>query len=400
MRFAPMASVRARLTLCVLGIIFVSTVFSAGIVLHYAHYEERLIRSEMQRAPDVDTLIQRLVRLSPIHTRVWHITHQGTTTVLVLPIPVGHGSVLVRLAIGLALGLLIGALLSRLFTRPLAGLAEGAQAFQQGDFTHRIAIEGQDEFARVAATMNEMADRVSRQIAVLEDDAQRRQQLLADVAHELRSPVASLHAMTGALCDGMADEPERRTRALAAMATATDRLSRLVADLMDLARLDLHELPLQRQTLDLRALAQASLHAHTASAQQVGLTLRPLTAGEPLLIMGDPHRLAQVLDNLLENAIAYAGQGAEVSVTLTGGNPVSLIIADTGHGIPADQLPHVFDAFFRVDQARTPADNHAGLGLRITRGLIEAHGGTLTLSSEEGRGTTVSITLPGMGERQ
>lgn len=301
---------------------------------------------------------------------------------------------LARTVVALLFALLAGAWLSRRFTRPLSELSHGAQVLQHGNFAFRLPVHGSDEFTQVSQAMNSMAERVASQIQHLEEDAHRRQQFLADVAHELRSPVTTLRTMAGALQEGLAEDPERHDRAIQALVRTSDRLQHLVADLLELAKLDLHELPLHRQPVDVRELAGACLQAHAPAAAQAGVLLQPVAPGAPLLLDADPDRLAQVLDNLIENALHYAGAGAQLTITLHEDDPVRLLVADTGVGIPARHLPFLFDAFYRVDSSRTPGNSPSGLGLRITRGLVEAHGGTLTLESEVGQGTRVTICLP------
>jgi len=304
--------------------------------------------------------------------------------------------ILARAFVALLFALLAGAWLSRKFTRPLSELSHGAQVLQSGNFDYRLPVHGGDEFTQVSLAMNGMAERVAGQIGHLEEEARRRQQFLADVAHELRSPVTTMRTMAGALEEGLAEDPERHTRAITALVRTSDRLQHLVTDLLELAKLDLHELPMHRQPVDIRELAGACLQAHVPAAAQAGIVLQPVAPGAPLMLEADPDRLAQVLDNLLENAINYAGSGAQVTITLDDGDPVRLMVADTGQGIPARHLPYLFDAFYRVDSSRTPGQSPSGLGLRITRGLVEAHGGTLTLDSEVGKGTRVTVSLPGI----
>ncbi len=318
-----------------------------------------------------------------------------------LPPPGGNGQdhvsglvVLLRLTSALLLAIFAGAWLHWQFSRPLIALEKGARALRQGQFDYHLQVKGDDEFTAVARTMNEMAEQVSSQIAKLEDDAKRRQQFLADVAHELRSPVTTMRTMAGALEEGLADDPERRERAVQAMVRTSDRLLHLVNDLLELARLDLQQLPLHTQPVDLRELIPACLQHHTAAAAQAGMTLVEPEPGGPVLIHGDPDRLTQVLDNLLDNAISHAGNGAQLSVTLVNADPVQLIVADTGQGIAAKHLPYLFDAFYRASVVRTPGDKHSGLGLRIARSLVEAQGGAMTLDSAEGKGTAVTLTFP------
>jgi two-component system sensor histidine kinase VicK len=227
----------------------------------------------------------------------------------------------------------------------------------------------------------------------LEADALRRRQVLADVAHELRSPVATLKAMTAALIDGVASDPERRAEALERMYDSAGRMERLVSDLLEVSRLDLHEVPLVRAPVDLREVAEDAVYTHAREAEARGMRLAPARAGDAVVVDADRLRLSQAVDNLVENAIAYAGEGAEIRV-LVESDPPRLIVEDTGAGIAARHMPFLFDAFYRADAARTPGGTHSGLGLRIARGLVEAHGGTLTVESEEGKGTRALITLP------
>lgn len=303
-------------------------------------------------------------------------------------------NVILRGVIALLLAVMTGLILGKRFTTPLLELARGARAYQAGAFKYRIRLHGQNEFTEVADAMNGMARQVSQQITRLEEDAARRRHLLADVAHELRGPTTTLRTMAGALEEGLADDPERRGRAIQSLARTSDRMLHLVTDLLELAKLDLHELPIHQQPVDARELAEASLLQHAARAKSAGVLLHPVERGASLMISADPDRLSQVLDNLLDNAISHAGRGAEVAITFTDDDPLRITVVDTGQGIPARHLPYIFDAFYRVDAARSPKDKHSGLGLRISRGLIEAHGGTLTLESREGQGTRAIISLP------
>ena len=174
--------------------------------------------------------------------------------------------------------------LSRRFTRPLVRLTEGAQALERGQLNHRIALAGDNEFVRVATSMNHMAGRIAQQIQELEEDSSRRQHLLADVAHELRSPVASMKAMAEALRDGIASGPERSERAARAIADSADQLERLVRDLLELARLDLQELPLHPQPVDLRAMIADCLRRYQEAADRAEIRLYPVEAGQPIIV--------------------------------------------------------------------------------------------------------------------
>lgn len=394
MRFVPELKVRPRLTFAFLVVIMLSWVLNYAAFQYIREQDRQRFRQELAARG----IVPRDRPFRPGSTSSSQPRNDSTTSwprrrdwrthfwSTVVP---------VQSAIAVVLSLGAGAWLSRRFTRPLVQLEKGALAFHAQQFDHRIPASGHDEFARVASTMNEMAEHVQNQFMALEEDAQRRQHLLADVAHELRSPVAMMKTMTEALRDGVADQPERRDRALNAMFTASNRMERLVTDLLELAKLDLGQLPLYPQAVDIRSIAERCLASYAAAAESAGMRLAPLPTGVTIRVHGDPLRLEQILDNLVKNAVEHAGEGAIVSLSLSGLDPVVVSVEDTGKGISADKLPYVFDAFYRGDSARTPGSVHSGLGLRISRALAEAQGGTLTLESREGEGTRAVLTLPG-----
>jgi signal transduction histidine kinase len=424
MRSARKISVGAQLTIAILMAILLSWVFSTGTASYLTYLRVRALHQEMLANPQLypspmpepkfglrDFFLGPELRPSPPPKRNFNPN---------MPIPnaplgslagqppnsppenrpppreqIALVSILVsRAAVALLLAFLVGKWLSRKFSNRLNELSIGANEFDSGNLKYRIPEDGEDEFTQVAATMNQMAERVSGQISRLEEDAFKRRQFLADVAHELRSPVTTLRTMAGALEDGIAEDPGRQKRAISSLVNSSDRLLHLISDLLELARLDLKELPINAELTDIRELTSVAVDSHEALAAQKKIILKPVEAGAPLMAFVDPDRLLQVLDNLLNNAISYAGEGSEVKVTAEDGEQATLIISDNGCGISAEHLPNVFDPFYRVDTARTPSEGHSGLGLRISRGLIEAQGGQLVLSSAEGNGTRAIITLP------
>jgi two-component system, OmpR family, sensor histidine kinase BaeS len=302
--------------------------------------------------------------------------------------------VLVRSLIALGLAAIAAVWVGRQLTRPLLELTQGAKAFNGRNFGYRIPTKGKSEFTAVATAMNEMADEVSRHIHSLEEDAERRRQFLADVAHELRSPITTIRTMAGALQDGLADEPERKDHAVSILVRTSERMLRLVQDVMELVELDLDKLPITKEDVDLRSLVASVILSCEDEAVKAGIDLRPLQDGAPIRANVDADRITQVLDNVIGNAISYAGAGAVVSAAVECADPVRITITDTGVGIPAKDLPHILDSFYRVSAARTPGENHIGLGLSIARRMIEAHGGTMAISSEQGKGTQVTILIP------
>lgn len=415
MSIVPRASVRANLALAILLTIVLSWVISTGIANYLSYLHMRSVYQEMVKHPDLypTPMVAPRFRVMEFLTGRPPMPHppNDRRPPPGPPPPRNPGMepgrppmpgpgwfelrwLLLRVVVALGLAGMAGAWLGRKFTRPLTQLAKGADALHSGDFGYRIPISGENEFAAVATAMNEMAARVSEHIEGLEKDAERRRQFLADIAHELRSPVTTLRTMAGALQDGLAEEPGRKDRAVSSLVDTSERLLRLVQDLMELAKLDLSELPLNLRESDLSEIVSSTIQSHEAEARAAGIMLHSQPNEESIKAAVDPDRITQVLDNILENSISHAGEGAEVRVSLENGNPMRIIISDTGRGISAADLPYIFDSFYRADQARTPGECHSGLGLSIARRLIEAHGGTLTVSSEEGKGTTVTIEIP------
>lgn len=413
---APKASVRVNLTLAILLTIVLSWVLGGALANYMNYLNIKSYRQHMVNRPDIYGkdipeptfgFFEFFFGRPPLpRAHNGHGNGPGNNSPASPQQGVPHDhfdrppfdflmqSLLLRLAVALGLATTAGVLLAKRFTRPLMQLAKGADEFHAGNFDYQIACKGEDEFSAVAASMNDMARRVAGHIDSLEEDAQRRRQFLADIAHELRSPVTTMRTMAGALKDGLADDPDRRERAEAALVRTSERLLRLVQDLMELAKLDLNELPLNVRQVDIQELVASSIQFHQEDAASAGITLHPLEKTAPILITADPDRLTQVIDNILQNAISYAGRGSEVKASVVPDDMCTIRIADTGKGISASDMPYIFDSFYRVDAARTPGDSHSGLGLRIARRLIEIHGGKLEISSQEGSGTTVEITLP------
>lgn len=428
MSIVPKFKIHTQLTLMVLLVVMISWILSNGTASYMAYHRLETLRQQMLRNPEIypmpipefkfgwqDLLIGPDLNLRPPKDISHHDKPKPSFENENKPHPMdgfqkqspppgpppndwnrrmGNFLLLARSMIAMILALFVGFWLTRNLYQPLLKLLKGAEAFQTGKLDYRIKIKGDNEFTQIAGAMNGMAEQVSQQISQLEDQMKQQQRFLADVAHELRSPVTTMGTMAGALKDGHANDPQRHEHAINSMVRTSERLLHLVQDLLDLARLNVQELPIHRRKMDLRKLANDIVESHALAATQAGITLHPLEPGEPLTIFADPDRISQVLDNLIDNSISYAGKGAEITLTLEAGDPVYIHVSDSGKGIASKHIQHIFDAFYRADPARTPGDNHSGLGLRIARELIIAHGGNLNLSSEEGKGTSISITLP------
>jgi signal transduction histidine kinase len=290
--------------------------------------------------------------------------------------------------IALLLSGVVGLWLSRAIARPVGRLTEAAGAVARGHLDHQVPVSSRDELGRLSQAFNDMTAR-------LRAARQAQTDFVANVSHELRTPLTAVKGTVETLRDGAVDDPEVRDLFLATVETETDRLIRLVNDLLVLSRADSAALNLRREPLDLAELAHATARklAPQAEARNVSLMVE---AGPDLSpVLADADRIEQVLVNLLDNAIKYSRPGGGVTVRVTGGveGMVHVQVRDEGLGIPADELPRIGERFYRADRARSRAEGGSGLGLAIARALVEAHGGRLWLESEEGRGTVVTFTL-------
>jgi signal transduction histidine kinase len=285
--------------------------------------------------------------------------------------------------IGLGVATVAGTVTARRITAPLQALATGARRIGRGDLSREVPVTGHDEIAEMARTFNAMAADLRR----AEDG---RRELLADIAHELGTPLAVLQANLEGMLDGVIEVTPAR---LASLHSQTKVLTRLVRDLRDLALLREGVLRLDRQPVDIAQLVREVVETSRAAADEKGVTLA--VAGDPVVVVADRERIAQVLHNLVSNARRHTDRGGVVRATVTAAGAEGQVeVADTGAGIPTGDLAHVFDRFHRVDRSRSRTTGGAGLGLAIVKQLVETHGGRVWVRSREGQGSTFGFTLP------
>lgn len=295
-------------------------------------------------------------------------------------------------AAALALATLAGAAVARTITDPIRSLTRAVERMGRGDLGQRVSVRGRDEVATLASAFNDMARRLRE-----EDD--RRREFLADVAHELQTPVSALRALAEPLVrggPGAAGTLDASTyKELAGEIDGqTERLGRLVADLLELARLESPRVSLQVERVDLAGLIEGVVRGLAGQARAAGVTVEvgPLAG---LTVEGNGLRLEQVFLNLLTNAIKYSGAGNRVSVTLEpAGSWAVARISDTGPGISREDLPHVFERFYRAERSRSRAAGGTGLGLAVVKRVVELHGGSVEVESREGEGATFTVRLP------
>ncbi len=289
-------------------------------------------------------------------------------------------------------GVIFGILMSRTLTAPLNRLAEAARAIGARDLSRRVEEKGSAEMVSVARAFNDMA-------ADLEQAEALRRNLLADIAHELRTPLSVVQGNLRAILDEVYPLEQAE---IARLYEQTRLLSRLVNDLHELAQAEANQLPLNRQATDLARLIADTADIFLPSAEAEGVTLHTEISSPLPPVTVDAARLQQVLQNLLANALRHTPSGGSITLGAAASDDdgdneaVRLWVADTGEGIPPDHLPHIFDRFYRADPARSRNRGGTGLGLAIARAIIEAHGGTISVESAgiPGQGSEFTIRLP------
>jgi len=288
--------------------------------------------------------------------------------------------------LSLIIGIGSGIWMSRYLTKPLEQLTAAARAFGQRDWHYRVPRSGSQEIIELAETLNQMA-------ANLEQAEQVRQNMLTDVSHELRTPLAGLEGSLRAVLDDVYDLDKAR---IAQLYNQTRHLIRLVEDLRVLTQAEAHKLPLRLEAIDLACLIDDTLEvfAFQIDEQNIQLCLDISPTLPP--ICADAHRLRQVLHNLLANAFRHTAKAGEIRITAQPVNEhVEMTIQDNGEGIAPEHLPHIFDRFYRIDQARSRHTGGSGLGLAIVKAVIEAHQGAIVATSAGlNQGTTFICHFP------
>ena len=287
--------------------------------------------------------------------------------------------------IAIAIAIVLTFFLSRRILAPVKALTTAARQFGKGDFSRRVTYNGQGEIGELARSFNSMAEN-------LEKNEQLRRNMVADVAHELRTPVTNLKGYLEAITDGVVTPDEATIRSLSEEASS---LTHLVTDLQELSLADAGKLKITIQPEDISHIVRDVVTAMQPKASEKGLTISSGLSDNLPLVDIDAQRIRQVLNNLLNNAIAHTGKDGSISLTSRQqGDKLYINVTDTGEGIPPEDLPMIFERFYRVDKSRTRATGGSGLGLTIARRIVEAHGGTIEATSQIGKGSTFTFSIP------
>mgnify|MGYP005844077899 CR=1 FL=1 len=299
------------------------------------------------------------------------------------------GMVAVIVAVG------ISVVVARQITLPLRNLTLAAKNIAGGDLSQRVQAGTRDEIGELASAFNSMAESLAR-------NEQVRRNMVADIAHELRTPLSVIQGNLEAILDGVV---EPTTEHVSSIHEETLVLARLVSDLRELSLAEAGQLKLQKEPTDLAEVVRKAVSKYRPEADEKGINLGLEVAGQIPVVNVDPQRISQVIGNLLSNAVRHTGAGGDVCVSVRlsdGAKPafgrrdslVLVSVADTGGGIPAEELPFVFERFYRLDKSRSRSSGGSGIGLAIVKHLVEAHCGQVWAESEVGKGSIFSFSLP------
>ena len=286
----------------------------------------------------------------------------------------------------LAVSILIAVLLARSVYVPIRRVTNAAEEISRGNYEQEVPVAGTKEVKGLAASFNQMAKQVKGSQQMLRD-------FVADVSHELRSPLTSIKGFAQAMVDGTAKDKEAQLKAATVIEDESKRMMRLVEELLEFSRLESGQITMARESVDLKEVLQQCHEVFLMRAEEKKIQLK--TEIEPLSpVIGDIDRLEQVFNNLLDNALKHTPKEGKVSLVARQAHPnfVEIAVTDTGPGIPAEQMRHVFERFYKAD---TPAGKTgAGLGLAIARQIVLAHGGDIKAKSTLGQGTEFLVRLP------
>jgi signal transduction histidine kinase len=288
-------------------------------------------------------------------------------------------------AIAAVIALVMTRWLARGMTQPLRDMADAARRMETGDYSTRVYTTTRDEVGQLAAAFN----RMSRELENLESS---RRDLVANVSHELKTPITAIRAHLENLLDGV-EEPDAET--LQVMLAQSERLGRLVEQLLDLSKLESGDVPLRREQVALAPLVSRVMSEIEVASAGRDVHVASDLPGDLPQIEADAERMHQVIFNLVDNAVRFTPEGGAVRIAAQRVNgSIEVRVADTGVGIPSEALPRLFERFYRVDPARARDGGGTGIGLAIARSVVEAHGGTIRAESRLGKGSTFTFDVP------
>ena len=297
------------------------------------------------------------------------------------------------LALVAVIVVVISVAMSRYFTRPIAELNEGIVEMTRGDFSNRVRVRGHNEFAQLAVAFNMMCERI-------ENLDKARSQFVSNASHELKTPLSTMKILIETLMYQDPMDPDMTREFLGDINKEIDRLNSVIGDLLTLVSMDGGEKKLETKPVAVADILGDNVRRLQPLAREKGIEMTASLRDQTATVDGDASRLTQVFYNLMDNAIKYTGRGGSVRVEMSRRDKKVIVkVIDTGIGIPREDQLHIFDRFYRVDKARSRETGGTGLGLSIVRQIVLLHGGTVTVSSEEEKGSTFTVELPESGAK-
>lgn len=298
-----------------------------------------------------------------------------------------------------AVAALCSYLFVRRFVRPLKSLTMAAEQMKQGSYTQRVMqIGSQDEIGRLALTFNEMADTIETDVNELHRQDQMRREMIANIAHDLATPLTAIQGLSEALADDVVQGPTARQETAQRIGREVQRLRRLVADVRQMTMMEAGQIKLDLAPLDLSSLVDETVLVIEPECEANGIVIKNGIPANAPYVQADSDRLTQVLLNLLDNARRHTNSGGKIGIWVSKPKDkkdmICVTIADTGVGIDPKDLPHIFERFYRADRSRAAITGGSGLGLAIVKAIVTAHGGNVWAESKLGQGTHVMFTLP------
>ncbi|WP_018932916.1 sensor histidine kinase [Gracilibacillus lacisalsi] len=283
---------------------------------------------------------------------------------------------------------------SRTIIKPIKRLNEAAEKIKQGDLDHNIQSKKKDELGQLSNTFEEMRISLKQAKETQAKYEANRQELIASISHDLRTPVTSIKGYVQGVMDGVADSPEKLDRYMQTIYDKTDQLEKMVDELFIYSKLDLDRMPFQFEVLDINAYLDDIIEELTFQYNQITLEFIA-DKGQNFLVKADREQLHRAIMNVITNSVKYIDKKkAMIRIRLTEQSEhVMIAVEDNGSGISENELPYIFDRFYRTDTSRNSRTGGSGLGLAIVKKIIEAHGGTIWADSEPGHGTTIYFQL-------
>lgn len=303
--------------------------------------------------------------------------------------------ILEAMAVGLGISVLMSLLLAKTLVTPIQDLTRAAERVASGDFDRKLENSAHDEIGVLTQTFNDMADTLEDTLNDLKKSEQMRKEFVANVSHELRTPITSVKSYSETLLEDPDVPPEMREKFLTVIYNESDRMTKIVQDLLTLSRFDAGSIEFEFTRFSFKKSVQNVFNAMQIEARKHSHVFSLEFLSPVPEIRGDQGRIEQVLINMVSNAIKYTKDGGTVKMTAgTKGGTVWCSVRDNGIGIPQQDVDRVFDRFYRVDKARSRESGGTGLGLSIANEIVLRHDGVLSLESKPGRGTVITMTLP------